>query len=173
MESDVLDIVTNLSDDIRETYRFSLFPTSELYKEPEEIADLIGGGIQYDNRLPGAEVCRCGNGFLIRIPETEQKTMTLKYFAQGLAILFLKMKYEISEEDFFEFENMKMHSSSDKLYQDFADEMLCPLKTIGSIIDQQTRYGDSVSSARVSEKTGLEEEYIIERMKDYKNKQEQ
>ena len=50
-DMEVKNAIAALTNEIRETYRFSLFPTSELYKEPEDIVDMIGGGIQYDSGL--------------------------------------------------------------------------------------------------------------------------
>ena len=164
-DMEVKNAIAALTNEIRETYRFSLFPTSELYKEPEDIVDMIGGGIQYDSGLSNVYVCRCGNGFLIHAPETEEQTTKLQFFAQGLAVLFLKLKFEISEEDFHEFENMRLHPFDNELYREFADEMLCPMATVQSIIERQTRYGDSISMWEIARKTGLDIEYIKKRIK--------
>lgn len=164
---EVKNAVADLTNEIRETYRFSLFPTSELYKEPEEIVDIIGGGILYDADVSEVSVCRCGSGFLIRMPKIRKSTMKLIYFAQGLAVLFLKLKYEISEDDFYEFENMKQYPFKGDVYQEFSNEMLCPLSIIDSIIERQTRYGDEFCVLDIAKNTGLNLEYIQKRMNDY------
>lgn len=90
---------------ILKTFNFSLIPTDENYSEPEIIAEMLGGGIEYDIKFFDTKVCRCGQGFIIGMYNDEK--MRTYQFAEALTILFLKMGYKTDENKFMKRKNMQ------------------------------------------------------------------
>lgn len=116
---------------VQEIYQFSLLPTAKNYKDIEIIVNDLGGGLIHHEGLD-TEVCRCGTSFMLKIPNEKDKTSRLRSFAEGLAILFLELKYKMSDEEFMERKNMSYETIYRRDYEDYkmleylTDEFLCP-----------------------------------------------
>lgn len=100
-----IKLLKDITECVRETYSFSLIPTDKNYKPIEKIAEEMGGGILFTN---GYEVkaARCGNSFIIKMPDEKDLSRRLSCFAYGLSILILGLEYQIKNESFLSKPNM-------------------------------------------------------------------
>lgn len=123
-------LIEKLAETVKEIYQFSLLPTAKNYKDIETIVNDLGGGLIFQGF--DTEVCRCGTSFMIKMPNEKDKTSRLRCFAEGLAILFLELKYKMSDEEFMGRKNMSYETIYRRDYEDYkileylTDEFLCP-----------------------------------------------
>ena len=104
-------LIQAFANEVQRVYNFSLCVQESNYTDIDVIAERMGGGIDYMNLDLEPEVARCGSGFIIRLP-LKQKTkahILRYYFAQGLAILFFGLKYQI-DDSFSTRRNMEFYS---------------------------------------------------------------
>jgi len=168
MDYQMKKLIREMVSEIKKIYDFSLYPLSEKYQEPNVIAEKMGGGVEYDNVYEG-QVCRCGNGFLIKLPSEKDKTRELREFAFCLAILFLEMKFQIDHSEFLENKNLEWiripssHSSWENCTE-FVDEMLCPADEMRKIVKEHCDENNMFDLVLVAKKLGLSVGYVEKRL---------
>lgn len=162
------NLIEEMAETIRNLYGFSLIPTSEQFMEPEEITDKMGGGIIYKN-THGIAACRCGKSFLLQIQKETDKTTQLRFLTEALAVLFITLQYEVSE-NFLSNKNMEycdiLNTNNFDLHIAFANELLCPKKQLKYIVESFVDENSRFSLTEVSKKLGLSVNFIESRLKE-------
>lgn len=152
---------------IREVYNFSLVPEDKNFKRPEKIAEEMGGGILVDKSVFWTKVCRCGNGFVITMPDTLDLTEEISRFADGIAMLVFCMKFNVSGEDFMKNKNMQSYAPNfreSELVNYLAGELACPHDRIMMDVRKcQDEYG-AFRIKDVSDRMGLKHSFLESRM---------
>lgn len=127
------ELLNDIAKAIREEYDFSLIPNDKNFKRPEEIAEKMGGGILVDKNVFSVKVCRCGNGFLIVMPDAEDTTDELSKFAEGIATLIFGIKFNVSNSNFNSNPNMMIYNTNyrerEYIYY-LSEELICPQNKI-------------------------------------------
>lgn len=158
-------VLDHLAWTVKNIHHFSLIPKSKDYKDIETITKELGGSLVFHDGTE-TDVCRCGTSFIIRIPNTKIETYKLRCFAEALAILFLEIRYMMSDNDFMKHEDMVCETIYRRDYDDYkaliylTDEFLCPKEelkktTISLLHDDGTFCINEVAKAM-----GLDYSYI-------------
>lgn len=152
---------------ILDVYDFSLVPEDENFKTPEKIADQMGGGILVDKSAFSVKVCRCGNGFLITMPDTMDITEEISRFAEGIATLIFGLRFHVSENDFMENQNMKAYVPNFRerecIYY-LSEEIICPSDKIVTAVMKCRNADGTFRIKNVSEKMGFRRDFMESRM---------
>ena len=119
------EMLCRLARDIKRLYHFSLMRSEPDYTDIEEIAELLGGGILYSHD-PEPEAARCGKGFIIKLPYTDDEGERVRSFAEALAVLFVKYGYIICPKRFSNLKNMEFTGRTAEDYE-VIDRMKCCL----------------------------------------------
>lgn len=173
LDEKVKNLLEHMANDIRNIYNFSLVPTDPNYKSPEKIVEDMEGGLLFLDVFD-SKAARCGNSFLLYIQKEGRKTDQLRSFAQGLSILFLQLKFQISDDDFLKNENMKMYNmemgDSQKFEQMiyFANELMCPKAKLREVTNAELQPDGTINIKSIANKLGLDYSYVESQLVNHK-----
>lgn len=157
------ELIKNFTFDLRKLYNFSFIPSDQNYKTIECVANSMSGGIEYSNHTNNVCVCRCGSGFIAKIPKTDDITMQLKYFAEAIYTLFFQMYYKVDNERYMSNPNMEYqreNSTNCDFLLNFMDELICPEHDLRQIAENCCDKDGELRISDVAKKVGLNESYV-------------
>ena len=161
------EALNDIARSIQEVYNFSLIPEDKNFKRPEEITEQMGGGMLVDKSTFSVKVCRCGNGFLITMPDTRDMTEEISWFEEGIATLVFGMKFNVSENDFMKNPNMKAYVPNYREQECIcylSDELACPNNKILATMMKCQDANGTFCVKDVSAKMGLRRDFLESRM---------
>lgn len=133
MDIKLKTLLQSFAEEVLNVFDFSLIATNQKFLQPDELIEKLGGGIEYRDFASVTEVCRCGNGFIVHVQKEKDLLKQLCSVAEALAILFLKMSYEIDDEKFHNMKNMEYQNGMGSDFEEIqflAHELLIPKKTL-------------------------------------------
>lgn len=167
-------LIKAFANEAQRLYDFSLCVPEKTYTDIDIIAERMGGGIEYLDSVSEPEVARCRNGFILRLP-LRQKTkahILRYYFAQGLAILFFGLKYQI-DDSFVKRRNMEFYSihqfggSRSQDYENMLEltkELYLPANYLRQMVDSHCDENKKFSISIIADILSMDSGYVENRL---------